>query len=72
MGALVAGFTFMVFEGQAVLVARFLAGRIKLSSKNEQIQCVEDRTAYQGYGVPFTALYHDFEQYFEEVRPYCG
>jgi hypothetical protein len=72
VGAVAAGFTFKVFEWQAVLVARFLAGRIQLPPKNEQIKWEEERTAYKGDGVPFTALYPDFEQYFEEVRLIVG
>jgi hypothetical protein len=72
VGAIAAGFTFKVFEWQAVLAARFLAGRITLPSKEKQIQWEEDRIAYKGDGVPFTALYPDFEEYFEEVRKLAG
>lgn len=72
VGALAAGFTFKVFEWQAVLVARFLAGRISLPSKAEQEKWEQDRIAYKGDGVPFTALYPDFEEYFEEVRRLAG
>ena len=72
VGAVAAGFTFKVFEWQAVLAARFLAGRMKLPPKNEQTKWEEDRIAYRGDGVPFTALYPDFEEYFEEVRIMAG
>jgi hypothetical protein len=54
------------------LVARFLAGRITLPPTSEQIKWEEDRIAYKGDGVPFTALYPDFEEYFEEVRNMAG
>lgn len=72
VGAIAAGFTFKVFEWQAVLAARFLAGRITLPPVSEQIKWEEDRIAYKGDGVPFTALYPDFEEYFEVVRKMAG
>ena len=72
VGAIAAGFTFKVFEWQAVLAARFLAGRIVLPPVREQIKWEEDRIAYRGDGVPFTALYPDFEKYFEEIRTIAG
>ncbi|TVY30489.1 Thiol-specific monooxygenase [Lachnellula hyalina] len=72
VGAVAAGFTFKVFEWQAVLAARFLAGRITLPPVSEQIKWEEDRIAYKGDGVPFTALYPDFEEYFEVVRKMAG
>jgi hypothetical protein len=65
-------FTFKVFEWQAVLAARFLAGRITLPPLSVQIKWEEDRIAYKGDGVPFTALYPDFEEYFEELRAMAG
>jgi len=68
VGAVAAGFTFKVFEWQSVLAARFLAGRITLPPISEQIKWEEGRIQYKGDGVPFTALYPDFEEYFEEVR----
>jgi cation diffusion facilitator CzcD-associated flavoprotein CzcO len=72
VGAIAAGFTFKVFEWQAVLAARFLAGRISLPSVEEQGKWEEKRIEYKGDGVPFTALYPDFEEYFEEVRKMAG
>ncbi|PMD52120.1 flavin dependent monooxygenase-like protein [Hyaloscypha bicolor E] len=72
VGAISAGFTFKIFEWQAVLAARFLAGRITLPPLSEQIKWEEDRIAYKGDGVPFTALYPDFEEYFEELRAMAG
>lgn len=61
-----------MFEWQAVLAARFLAGHITLPPIEEQIKWEEDRINYKGDGVPFTALYPDFEEYFEEVRKMAG
>ncbi|RFU29748.1 hypothetical protein B7463_g6604, partial [Scytalidium lignicola] len=72
IGAIAAGFTFKVFEWQSVLAARFLAGRIKLPDIKEQEKWEKDRIAYKGEGVPFTALYPDFEEYFETVRKLAG
>lgn len=72
VGAIAAGFTFKVFEWQSVLVARFLAGRITLPPVAEQVKWEQDRIAYKGDGVPFTALYPDFEEYFEEIRKIAG
>lgn len=72
VGAIAAGFTFKVFEWQSVLAARFLAGHISLPPISEQIKWEEDRIAYKGDGVPFTALYPDFEEYFEEIRKMAG
>lgn len=67
-----AGLTFKVYEWQAVLAARFLAGRIQLPSIKEQEKWENDRIQYKGDGVPFTALYPDFEDYFETVRRLAG
>lgn len=67
-----AGLTFKVYEWQSVLAARYLAGRINLPSVEEQEKWEKDRIAYKGDGVPFTALYPDFEDYFETVRRLAG
>ena len=72
VGAVAAGFTFKVFEWQAVLAARFLAGRVVLPPVEEQERWEQDRIALKGDGVPFTALYPYFEEYFEEVRVLAG
>ncbi|CZT42715.1 related to monooxygenase [Rhynchosporium secalis] len=72
IGAIAAGFTFKVFEYQAVLASRFLAGRIVLPPLEARLQWEADRIAYKGDGVPFSALYPDFEEYFEEVRKMAG
>lgn len=72
VGALAAGFTFKIFEWQAVLAARYLAGRFKLPPLEERSKWEEDRIAEKGDGVPFTAIYPKFEEYFEEVREMAG
>lgn len=72
VGAVAAGFTFKVFEWQAVLAARFLAGKVDLPPPEEQEKWEQDRIALKGDGVAFTALYPDFEEYFEEVRALAG
>ncbi|CAG8977363.1 hypothetical protein HYALB_00009064 [Hymenoscyphus albidus] len=72
VGAIAAGFTFKVFEWQAVLVARYLAGRIQLPPIEERIKWEEDRIIEKGDGVPFTAIYPKFEEYFEEIREMAG
>ncbi|RMD44010.1 hypothetical protein DV735_g1133, partial [Chaetothyriales sp. CBS 134920] len=72
VGAIAAGFTFKVFEWQAVLAARYLAGRVKLPSAEEQEQWERDRLEEKGDGVPFTALYPHFQEYFDEIRRLAG
>jgi hypothetical protein len=72
VGAVAAGFTFKVFEWQAVLAARYLAGRVELPSLEEQELWEQKRVDLKGDGVPFTALYPDFEEYFEEIRVLAG
>ncbi|KAK2786672.1 hypothetical protein FQN52_007680 [Onygenales sp. PD_12] len=72
IGANAAGFTFKVFEWQAVLAARVLAGRAQLPPLDVQKKWEVDRIAYKGDGVPFTALAPDFEEYFNFVRDLAG
>ena len=72
VGAVAAGFTFKVFEWQAVLAARYLAGRVQLPPLEEQVAWEQARIEKKGNGVPFTALYPDFEEYFEDVRKLAG
>ena len=72
VGAVAAGFTFKVFEWQAVLAARYLAGRVKLPPIEEQREWERARIREKGDGVPFTALYPEFQEYFEEVRAMAG
>ena len=49
-----------------------MAGRIELPSLKEQENWEVERIKYKGDGVPFTALYPDFENYFETVRRLAG
>lgn len=72
VGALAAGFTFKVFEWQAVLAARYLAGTYELPPLEERVRWEEERIAEKGDGVPFTAIYPKFEEYFEEIRGMAG
>lgn len=72
VGAIGAGFTFKAFEWQAVLAARVFAGRAQLPPLAEQEKWETDRIAEKGDGVLFTALYPQFEEYFEQVRELAG
>ncbi|TVY88540.1 Thiol-specific monooxygenase [Lachnellula willkommii] len=72
VGAVSAGFTFLVFEWQAVVVARFFAGRIVLPSKAVQKKWETDRLAVRGDGQPFFKIAPDFEAYFEALRELAG
>lgn len=72
VGAVAAGLTFKIFEWQAVLAARLLAGRTTLPPLDRQQKWEEDRTAKRGDGVPFTLVFPDFEDYFETVRKLAG
>lgn len=55
-----------------MLAARFLAGRVTLPSTEAQQKWESDRMAVKGDEVPFTLIYPDFEQYFEQVRELAG
>lgn len=72
VGAVAAGLTFKVFEWQAVLAARILAGRATLPSLEEQQRWEEERVNKRGDGVPFTLIFPDFENYFETLRKLAG
>ncbi|KAL2072541.1 hypothetical protein VTL71DRAFT_11884 [Oculimacula yallundae] len=72
IGAVAAGFTFKVFEYQAVLASRYLAGRISLPPLADRLAWESNRIAEKGDGVQYSALYPDFEAYFEEVRKLAG
>ncbi|KAK4159568.1 hypothetical protein QBC43DRAFT_272113 [Cladorrhinum sp. PSN259] len=72
VGAVGAGLTFKIFEWQAVLAARVLAGRADLPSEQEMREWEENRIKLKGDGVKFTMVYPDFEDYFEEVRRIAG
>jgi hypothetical protein len=72
VGAVGAGLTFKIFEWQAVLAARILAGRAILPPLAEQERWEQDRIAEKGDGPKFTMVYPDFEDYFETVRALAG
>ncbi|KAM0718667.1 hypothetical protein Q7P37_005738 [Cladosporium fusiforme] len=72
VGAVAAGFTFKVFEWQAVLAARVLAGRAQLPSLEEQRAWEASRVKEKGDSVPFTAIHPKFEEYFETLRQLAG
>ncbi|KAL2112240.1 hypothetical protein VUR80DRAFT_8195 [Thermomyces stellatus] len=72
VGAVSAGLTFKVFEWQAVLAARLLAGRAKLPPVAEQQKWEEERIKKRGDGVKFTLIFPDFEDYFNTLRELAG
>ncbi|KAH8688671.1 hypothetical protein GQ44DRAFT_637926 [Phaeosphaeriaceae sp. PMI808] len=72
IGAVAPGLTFRVFEWQAVLAARILAGRTTLPPLEEQQRWETDRIAKRGDGVSFTLIFPDFEDYFEALRKLAG
>ena len=72
VGAVGAGLTFKIFEWQAVLAARVLAGRASLPPLAEQERWEADRIAARGDGPKFTLVFPDFEDYFEGVRRLAG
>lgn len=72
VGAVSAGLTFKVFEWQAVLAARLLAGRTKLPPLAEQEKWEERRIKERGDGVKFTLIHPDFKAYFEQLRHLAG
>ncbi|KAF2730688.1 FAD/NAD(P)-binding domain-containing protein [Polyplosphaeria fusca] len=72
IGAVAAGLTFKVFEWQAVLAARILAGRATLPPLAEQEKWEKDRIVKKGDGVAFTLLFPDLGEYFETIRLLAG
>ena len=63
------GFTFRVYEWQAVAVARHLAGRAKsLPSKEEQRAWERKRVAEKGGGKNYYAIAPDYKEFFELLR----
>ncbi|KAI9745462.1 MAG: hypothetical protein M1818_000996 [Claussenomyces sp. TS43310] len=72
VGAVAAGFTFKIFEWQAVAAARFLAGRAELPARNEMEKWERDRMEEKGDGVPFTIIAPDFEEYFDGIKQWAG
>ncbi|CCH44310.1 dimethylaniline monooxygenase [Wickerhamomyces ciferrii] len=72
VGNIAAGLTFKAFLWQAVLSARYLAGRVKLPSKKDQYEWEEQRLKERGDTPKYSALVPDFKQYFETVRLLAG
>ncbi|KAK1707127.1 hypothetical protein CaCOL14_011843 [Colletotrichum acutatum] len=75
VGAVNAGLTFKIFEYQAVLAARLLAGRVpssRLPSPEAQLAWEADRIAKRGDGPKFALVFPDFEEYLEELRRIAG
>ncbi|TQN72681.1 Thiol-specific monooxygenase, partial [Colletotrichum shisoi] len=72
IGAVAAGLTFKIFEWQAVLAARVLAGRARLPSADEQARWEADRVAEKGDDIRFSLVHPHFEEYFETVRALAG
>lgn len=57
-----------MFEWRAVVVARFLAGRMQLPPLAEQKKWEADRLVSHGDGQPFYKIAPDFAEYFEKLR----
>ncbi|KAK3346497.1 hypothetical protein B0T25DRAFT_520898 [Lasiosphaeria hispida] len=72
IGATAAGLTFKVFEWQAVLAARILAGRATLPPTDEMKAWETSRMRERGDGAKFMLIFPDFEEYFEELRLLAG
>ncbi|KAK3317088.1 hypothetical protein B0H66DRAFT_478961 [Apodospora peruviana] len=72
VGAVAAGLTFKIFEWQAVLAARILAGRVTLPPLQVMREWEAQRIKQRGDGVRFSLIAPDFEDYFEEVRKLAG
>lgn len=72
VGAVGAGLTFKIFEWQAVLAARLLAGRGRLPGREEMARWEADRVRDKGDGPRFQMVFPDFEEYFEKVRELAG
>ncbi|KAL8403097.1 hypothetical protein RB594_008380 [Gaeumannomyces avenae] len=74
VGAVGAGLTFKIFEWQAVLAARLLAGRTArpLPAAEEMERWEDERVAARGDGARFTLIHPEFEEYFEELRGLAG
>ncbi|KAH9883297.1 hypothetical protein F4778DRAFT_694406 [Xylariomycetidae sp. FL2044] len=72
VGAVNAGLTFKIFEWQAVLGARILAGRASLPPVEEQVRWEEERIKTRGDGPKFALVHPDFEDYFNSIRRLAG
>lgn len=73
VGMLGGGFTFRVYEWQAVAVARHLAGRAKaLPPVEEQRKWEEERVAKFKGGKDYYSIGPDFAYFFEFLRDFAG
>ncbi|KAK0624517.1 thiol-specific monooxygenase, partial [Bombardia bombarda] len=73
VGMLGGGFTFKVYEWQAVAVARHLAGRAKtLPTIAEQRAWESKRVAERGGGKNYYSIAPDYEAFFEFLRELAG
>lgn len=72
VGAVGAGLTFKVFEWQAVLASRVLAGRARLPPRTEMQAWEKERIERVGDGAGFIMVAPDFEDYFEGLRVMAG
>ncbi|KAK3367683.1 hypothetical protein B0H63DRAFT_85081 [Podospora didyma] len=72
VGAVGAGLTFKIFEWQAVLAARLLAGRVTLPQAQEMKAWELDRVKHRGDGISFATINPDFKEYFEALRLLAG
>ncbi|KAI9167795.1 Thiol-specific monooxygenase [Paramyrothecium foliicola] len=72
VGAVNAGFTFKIFEWQAVYAARLLAGRATLPSGEEMRAWEEEGIKTRGDGPKFCLVFPHFEDYFETLRRLAG
>jgi hypothetical protein len=67
------GFTFKVYEWQAVAVARHLAGRSKaLPTKQEQTDWENRRVAQHHGGKAYYSIAPDFKEFFGFLRDIAG
>ncbi|PKY08290.1 monooxygenase [Aspergillus campestris IBT 28561] len=72
VGGVGAGLTFKIFEWQAVVAARVLAGKACLPPLEEQQRWENERIAAKGDGPGFLSVNPEFEPYFEHVRRLAG
>ncbi|KAI2463428.1 FAD/NAD(P)-binding domain-containing protein [Annulohypoxylon bovei var. microspora] len=73
VGMLGGGFTFRVYEWQAVAVARHLAGRAKaLPPISEQLEWERQRVVERGGGKNYYSIAPDYRAYFEFLRGIAG
>ncbi|EEY17206.1 thiol-specific monooxygenase [Verticillium alfalfae VaMs.102] len=73
VGMLGGGFTFRVYEWQAVAVARLLAGRARpLPSRSDQLEWEQRRVAELKGGKNYYSIASDYEGFFEYLRYIAG